>query len=268
MPSFPLSAGSGSLHPLTPRSKRTLLVVAVAVPLAVAAFAVARRWNRQRSGAGDGSRLAADTANVQQSPGPAPRLVVRVFPLAGADVRSDGPVRLSNLESIKVEVTVSGSRFPLEPAELEANATSAQTLELSLRELPSRRAVPIRVWQSGTGSTERSQTARIGLEVPIDPAVARQRIQAAMVAAEKQEEARIAQGKGNPKLLARTRRKHDEIVSALVRDFFHENRTGLFELQAFYRGTEEGSWNGRVKSDPVAIEITNQGDYLQKHGFR
>ncbi len=116
--------------------------------------------------------------------------------------------------------------------------------------------VPNRVWDTGT----------FDLEVPLDPALARTLIDDAVLRAEREEERRVAAGKGDPRTLADLRAQHDRAVSALQQDYFHENRTGLFEIQGLYRSSAEGFWNGTVESDPVSFEIVYEGDYLQKHG--
>jgi hypothetical protein len=62
-------------------------------------------------------------------------------------------------------------------------------------------------------------------------------------------------------------RKHrEELIALFVKNAYHENRIGVFEVQAFYRSASRGFWNGTVKSEAVLINVVDDGDYLVAHG--
>lgn len=244
-----------------------MIAAAVGAVALGATIVVVQKWNARRHLEDKGFASGGSIQATDQSEGPPPRLAVQVMP-AQPKEQPRNPVRVSNLQNVKLEVSLAGSILPLAQLNTAAMINSAQTLEISVREVPSKRAVPIRVWQTGGGSSGGTQTARLDVEISVDAAVARRRIDEALQASEKEEEQRIAAGKGNPRALEQLRRQHDKAVSLLQREYFHENRTGVFEVQALYRSSAEGFWKGMVTSERVAFEVVYEGDYLQKHHMR
>jgi hypothetical protein len=179
-----------------------------------------------------------------------------------AGVQNEASV-VSNLQQIPLIVSLIG-----EPS-VGSAGTGSDSLDgavgLIVRDSVTHKEVRTLVTRTGVERNRDVTKIHLTLEIPVDPSTMEMEIQDRLAIAKKEEEASVSRKPGEL-----TRSIVDDRFSELqkaLRSLYHANEPGTYEVLAYYQFTVPDAGSAPIRSNPLRIEVRNDGRYLNQPVF-
>lgn len=208
------------------------------------------------------------TSEATRQSWPPPIVTLKVVSDRDSSTGEGARVVVSNLQPISAMVYITAAPASVGMSlSMQSSNKTLPSVELTARDRDSHRTVSIVATEIGNGAERGVERFRFALGIPPDPDFMANRIEKKMIEVERTEESRVREGKADGSALRLFRDRRSGIASAL-KDAYHENRVGTFEVFARYHSSSPGTWIGTVSSDPVTVQIVHKGEFFDQAPFR